>query len=622
MSTPPQSTNSPAPTSAQDTSGRDIIGEVDDLFANREYEAFCHQAMSVLVELSGGRAAVVYQADAAGNMNLRAEFNRQGHQLDPSLRPELVRLAGYSRETATSQKVTLSVGEHKLAALAVPFMGAEGPTVLILLLGPERAPFLEPTYTLVSLYGAVMANYSSRVQFRKTQNAFDHATLLVDLYTKAASASDYESAVAIVTSELQEIVGCAHLALGMERGGRMRLDSISGRKKREKRTQGFSRILNLMREVTAAENDVVWPPPDELGLKALVASNQDELLKIFSVAHVVAVPLVHSEHDNEGAMVAMFRQDDGLTPEKFELTSAMAPHIAALMILLGEALPTGLRGKIRKFARDTSFGKKVATLIAPIAIIGAMFLPVPHHIRAAARLTPDISRQVAAPVGGILEEVLVKPGDVVEKGQLLAKLDEKEIRSQLGQAVAKRDVAGKRRDQALAKGREFVAERQLAEHEYKALSLDVELMRDKLDHLEIRSPITGLILTGDLERSKGVPVETGQKLFEVASFDKFVVEISVNDEDINWVETGQEVALRLESRGGKVFGSKIEQVYPVSEVSDGENVFVCLGYVVDKDGRNFLRPGMRGRARVGAGWKPLGWIVFHKPWNYIKVRFF
>ncbi|MDF1812005.1 MAG: efflux RND transporter periplasmic adaptor subunit, partial [Verrucomicrobiales bacterium] len=235
-------------------------------------------------------------------------------------------------------------------------------------------------------------------------------------------------------------------------------------------------------------------------------------------------------------------------------------------------------------------------------------------------LTPDISRQVAAQFGGILEEVLVKPGEVVEEGQLLAKLDGKEIGSKLAEAIAEREVARKRRNQARAK--EDISEYQLAGHEFEALALRVQFLQYQKENLDIRSPITGLILTGDLERSKGVPVETGQKLFEVAAFDKFVVEIAVVDEDINWVKKDQEVALRLESRGGQVFESKVEQIYPVSEVNEGDNVFVCLGYIYDEEGRSFLRPGMRGRARIKAGWQPLGWVIFHKPYNYVKVRFF
>ncbi len=615
----PFTTTSPTRTGG-DPGGRDIIGEVDELFASTDYGSFCRHAIEYVVELTTARTCLLYGSDRTGKMVPRAEYHRQGCRLDPGFLPELETLAKFTRESVRSQKVTMTSGDNKLAALAVPFQGADGASVIVLLLGPERAPFLEPTFGIVSLYAAVMANYGSQIEFARTREAFLQSTLLVDLYTKTATSPDYESAMAVLTSELQEWIGCDHLALGMERKGRMKLDSISGRKQREKRSKGLSGVLNLMREISAAETSVIWPSPERMDFSALVASNQDDMLSVFSVNRIVGTPLIAAADDRKGAMVVMWREGDQPTPEKFELLTAMAPHLVALIFLLSEGLPTGLRGKLRKFSRESSMGKKAATVLGPLALVAAMFVPVPHHVRGAVRLTPDVSRQVAAPIGGILEGVKVKPGDVVEQGELLAVLDGKEIGWRLAEAVAKRDVAAKRRDQARAE--KNVPATQLARHEYEALALEVELLQYQKENLEIRSPIAGLVLSGDLERSKGVPVETGQKLFEVASTDRFVAEIAINDEDINWVEPEQAVSLRLESRGGRVFRSDVAQVYPVSEVNQGDNVFICLAPIVDEDGASFLRAGMRGRARIDSGWKPLGWILFHKPWNYVKLRLF
>lgn len=615
----PTTSNQIQASSPLDTSGRDIIGEVDGLFSKPSYAEFCREAIEFITDLTAARSCLLFQ-QAGGRMVVQAQYHGKGQQLDSGFVPEIEKLAKFTRESAKSQKVTLSAGEKKLASLAIPFMGAEGPTVVMLLLGPERAPFLEPSYAMLSLYAVVIANFGNRVQLKKTQDAFLQSTLLVDLYTKASTAPDFDSAAALVTSELQEWIGCDILAVGMEHKGRMHLDSISGRKKRENRSQGYSKIMGLMREIRSAKNPVIWPAPETSEIKALVASNQNELLSVFSAGRILGLPLESGgDDDRKGAMVVIYQDPRQPNLEKFELLTAMGPHLAALLTLLGEGLPRGFRGRLRKFSRENSLGKKFLAFLSPLALAAAMFLPVPHQIRASARLTPDVSRQVAAPISGILEESYFKPGDIVQQGDLLAKLDGKEIGWRLAEATAKRDVAAKRRD--LFQSKKDPHETQLATHEFQALSNEVDLLRYQKDNLEIRSPITGLILSGDLERSKGVPVETGQKLFEVAAFDKFVVEVAVNDEDINWVELQQKMTLRLESRGGKAFSSQVDQIYPVSETKEGENVFICLGTIVDQDGKSYLRPGMEGRARIEVGWKPLWWIIFQKPWNYIRVRF-
>ena len=219
-----------------------------------------------------------------------------------------------------------------------------------------------------------------------------------------------------------------------------------------------------------------------------------------------------------------------------QLIDAVSPHLASLVGLLKEALPTGIRGKWRHFIRRASKTKRTLLTALPFVVIGALLMPVPHWVRTKGRLTPDFSRQVAAPFNGLLEEVFVKPGNTVEKEKLLAKLDGKEIGWRLAEAIAKRGVAAKRKDQARAV--KDVPATQLAQFEEEALALEVELLRYQQDHLEITAPIDGLVLSGDLERSRGVPVSTGQKLFEIAALDQLCLEMAVPDEDVHWVEPG------------------------------------------------------------------------------------
>ena len=145
----------------------------------------------------------------------------------------------------------------------------------------------------------------------------------------------------------------------------------------------------------------------------------------------------------------------------------------------------------------------------------------------------------------------------MEKGKLIAMLDGKDIGWRLAEAVAKRDVAAKRRDQALSL--DDVESMQLAQHEYEALDAESRLLSYQQKNLEILAPISGLILSGNLEQSQGVPVNTGQKLFEIASLEKLRLEIAVSDEDVHWVEEGQQVTFRLESQPGHQFEAVVEE---------------------------------------------------------------
>ena len=174
----------------------------------------------------------------------------------------------------------------------------------------------------------------------------------------------------------------------------------------------------------------------------------------------------------------------------------------------------------------------------------------------------------------------------------------------------------KKRDQALAIKDE--AAKQLAILEADSLALEVKRLEYQRDNLDVRSPIDGIVLSGNLERSQGVPVSTGQKLFDIAPIDHLEIEISISDAEITAVEIGQDVEVRLDSQTSFEHKSVISELYPVSQVRDGSNIFICLATLENANGE--LRPGMRGKARVSAGKRPMGWIIFHRLWDWIRLR--
>jgi len=161
------------------------------------------------------------------------------------------------------------------------------------------------------------------------------------------------------------------------------------------------------------------------------------------------------------------------------------------------------------------------------------------------------------------------PAKTVESGQLLAVLDGKEIRWKLAEAIARREAALKERDQAMA-AREIAA-KQLAQLQADGLGLQVDLLQYQRDHLEVRAPIAGTLISGNLERSRRRTVSTGQKLFDIAPIDRLEVEIAIPDSEVSQVAPGQEVSFRLESQAYFRHGGVLTQIYPISEVRDGRN---------------------------------------------------
>jgi len=596
-----------------------VISEIEALVAIDDIDEFLQTAVSVLVSLTSARTGLLHQLSSTEEVRRSAQSEAVDSGLEASILVEVDGIATEAVMSGRADRRTLRSDAGKFAVLCVPLRTAEaGALSVTLVMGPERAPYLEPTWAILQMMASVMLQHGVRGELRAVRTAFLQATLLVDLFTRASDSRDFAEAMTVVATELQEWLGCDRLAIGMGDASRVRVEAVSGFGKVEKRSHGTAQLMSLMRESLATGSSISWPSPQDEAVAVLTSSDQTPLLSKSSDGQVLSVPLISSDEKPRGSWVLFWKERQGLDVRTYELVEAVNPHLVSLTELLRKALPTGPIGRSVRYLREASALRRVALFALPIAILVAMLIPVPYRIGAPAQLGPVESRQIAAPFSGILEKTQVKPGDTVEAGQLLALLDGKEIGWRLAEAIAKRDVAGKRRDQALALL--DVEATQLAQHEYEALDAESRLLNYQQRNLKISSPLAGLVLSGDLEQSQGVPVETGQKLFEIASLDRLRLEIAVSDEDVHWVRPGQEVRFRLESQPGHEFEAELEEVYPVSEMLEGENVFVCLTTVDNVE--NSLRPGMQGRASVVGPRKPLGWILFHKPWNFIRLRLF
>ena len=222
--------------------------------------------------------------------------------------------------------------------------------------------------------------------------------------------------------------------------------------------------------------------------------------------------------------------------------------------------------------------------------------------------TPGSLRTVRLPPIGTLEKSLVEPGDLVSRHQLLARLDDREINWELAGLEAEHSRASKERDAHLAT--QDIAAAQLSKFDMERLEQRQKLLAHRSDHVEIRSPIDGLVIAGDLEKSEGVPLETGQTLFEIAPLDHM---LAIPEADIAYVEVGQVVGLKLEAFPNESWTGTLKRIHPRSEVRNQQHVFIGEVELSNENGN--LRPGMQGTARVETSSWPLGWVVLHGPWE-------
>ncbi|MFT7220187.1 MAG: hypothetical protein ACI8Z1_001804 [Candidatus Azotimanducaceae bacterium] len=145
------------------------------------------------------------------------------------------------------------------------------------------------------------------------------------------------------------------------------------------------------------------------------------------------------------------------------------------------------------------------------------------------------------------------------------------------------------------------------------------LLKRKLEQIQLRAPMDGVVISGDLTRALGAPVTRGDLLFEIAPLDAYRVVVHVGESDIDQVMEGQKGLITLSSHPN----AKIPFV--VEEITSVFNSRKDLGVVFETEGQllkteKFVRPGMEGYARINIGERSLGWILFHDVADWWRLK--
>ncbi|MFO1065876.1 MAG: efflux RND transporter periplasmic adaptor subunit [Pirellulales bacterium] len=172
----------------------------------------------------------------------------------------------------------------------------------------------------------------------------------------------------------------------------------------------------------------------------------------------------------------------------------------------------------------------------------------------------------SAQISGRITRLLVRPGDTVSKGQVVAELTSRELENvRLSYLQAKNDLALNRKllesmKPAAVEGAVPLQRLDEIENAYQQSENDLEIAKiraatlgldaarfddtsqTEFPHL-IRSPIAGKIVHSDL--SEGKFVEAFEHLFEIVNLDDVWLKVQVLEKDVPKLSVGQSIAVRM-----------------------------------------------------------------------------
>ncbi len=576
--------------------------------SNRSKDAAIARIASAVAQATNPAMMFYLERDASQQWSARRLLQGTAHDIPASLQQQLHAWCDDACRHGNVQINALDLPQGKIAVTAPVLLKGSPPDAFATVYQRNAQP-VDCLVVVHQLIAAHIALWQVLGQAKQAEFEAQTSASLMELLANLETAPDLSDAWHRLVNELQAHLGCHRVALGL--CGRSKthcqLVALSGTDQFDKRAEMVRIIEAALDEVLVRDSLTVWPATDDAQRQAGLAL--EKLRVITTAGSVLSCPLRDDEDELVGAWLFLGATDFGQQESNRRFIEASVRPIGSRVRMLQNAH----KGRFTKFihavwGRSPTPRRKLAICAAGL-LTAILCTPLPYTIRCECVLEPVVRRVVVSPYDGILQKAHVEPGDIVVRDEVLARMDEREIQWELAGLDAEYNRAEKERDTTLAENK--VAAAQRAKLEMTRLQLKRELLQHRGANLEIKSPIDGIVISGDLEKVEGAPLSIGETLFEVAPLDALLVELAIEDREISYVREGAEVDIRLEAYPWRKWKGTIANIWPRSEIRDHENVFIAEVKLDNSDLQ--LRPGMKGRAKIIGPRHLLGWNLLHKP---------
>jgi len=211
---------------------------------------------------------------------------------------------------------------------------------------------------------------------------------------------------------------------------------------------------------------------------------------------------------------------------------------------------------------------------------------VVHKVNASGEIQPETEIKISATISAWITEITVEEGDLVEQGQHLISLDEKQIKASVEQArssvksarASMRQVeAQKERIESLYKQKlvsaqeleSIVAEYELAESRLEQARAALESREDELAKTRILAPHSGTVTKVNKEVGEMAlgSVFQADVLMTVADLNRMEVVVEVNENDVVSVVVGDTTEIEIDAFQDTIFFGVVSEIAHVAQTS-------------------------------------------------------
>jgi len=461
---------------------------------------------------------------------------------------------------------------------------------------------------------------AARGEPSSAETARQRLQIVLDLLTSALGHERFYGAASAFVTALATRLGCERVSVGFIKGGRVRVRAVSHSAHFGKQTNLVRGIGGAMDEAIDQQSSIVYP--SRPGRETRVVRAHAELAREAEAGAICTIPLIEGRRF-VGALTlerAADRPFDSMTIELCEVLAGVAGPVLEVQRrddrwLAVKAVDTGWR-HLKDLVGPGRAGLKLG--VGACAAVVLLLALARGEYRVSARTVMEARTRLAAvaPFAGYVKEAPARAGDLVRQNQLLAVLDDREIRLERLKWLSQAEQLGRQRDQAMAK--RDAAAVQIFGAQVDQARAQVALLDDQLSRTRLLAPFDGTVVIGDLSQSIGAPVERGQVLFEVAPLADYRVVLQVDERDVTDIVLGQRGELLLTAWPADAVPFTVETITPVSTAREGHNYFRVEARLDRTPDR--LRPGMEGVGKIAVGRRLLAWIWTRQAIDWARLK--
>lgn len=238
-------------------------------------------------------------------------------------------------------------------------------------------------------------------------------------------------------------------------------------------------------------------------------------------------------------------------------------------------------------------------------------------VNAAGEIGPAEQVSVRPEINGRLEVLPVDIGDRVRQGELLFKLDDKELQQQRASnltAIERARLELQKAERDYLRAQDLLAENLISQELYDNTKTTYELAKNSLDRAqkdlaliderltktEVKAPFDCTVLTRPISVGQAVSgsggFNSGTEVLTIADLNYLIINAHINQADVPRLQPNQTVEVGVEAVAGLKVTGVVERIAPQATIRNNIKGFAARIRIENPDER--IRPGMTANIKI------------------------